>query len=60
MKFIKITEQDSNHKDLEKKSVTELVAAMHEEDNNALKAVNKVLPKVVELIKQIELSLIHI
>ena len=54
MKFIKITEQDSNHKDLEKKSITELVAAMHEEDNNALKAVNKVLPKVVELIKQIE------
>jgi N-acetylmuramic acid 6-phosphate etherase len=54
MKFIKVTEQDSNHKDLEKKSITELVAAMHEEDNNALKAVNKVLPKVGELIKQIE------
>ena len=38
MKFIKVTEQESNHKDLEKKSVIELVNAMHEEDNNALKA----------------------
>ena len=54
MKFIKVTEQDSYHSDLEKKSISELVAAMHEEDNNALKAVNRVLPKVSELIKQIE------
>lgn len=53
MEFIKITEQESNHKDLEKKSVSELVNAMHEEDNNALKAVNKVLPKITELIKEI-------
>ena len=34
MKFIKVTEQDSNHKDLEKKSITELVAAMHSEASN--------------------------
>ena len=54
MKFIKVTEQNSKYKDLEKKSITELVDAMHQEDNIALKAVNKVLPKVVELIKQIE------
>ena len=53
MKFIKVTEQESNHKDLEKKSVTELVNAMHKEDNNALKAVNKVLPKISELIEAI-------
>ena len=53
MKFIKITEQESNHKDLEKKSVIELVNAMHKEDNNALKAVNKVLPKISELIEAI-------
>ena len=44
MSFYKVTEQESNHKDLEKKSVSELVNAMHEEDNNALKAINKVLP----------------
>ena len=54
MSFYKVTEQESNHKDLEKKSVSELVKAMHEEDNNALKAVNKVLPNVVNLIENIE------
>tara|TARA_B100001113_G_scaffold44887_2_gene31734 strand:+ start:2545 stop:3360 length:816 start_codon:yes stop_codon:yes gene_type:complete len=53
MNFIKITEQESNHKDLEKKSVKELVEAMHTEDVNALDAVNKVLPKIVELIENI-------
>jgi len=51
MKFIKVTEQESNHKDLEKKSVIELVNSMHEEDNNALKAVNKVLPKFLNLLR---------
>ena len=54
MEFIKITEQESNHKDLEKKSVVDLVNAMHEEDNNALKAVHKVLPKITELITEIK------
>ena len=53
MSFYKVTEQESNHKDLEKKSVSELVNAMHEEDNNALKAVNKVLPDVTSLIENI-------
>ena len=53
MSFYKITEQESNHKNLEKKSVSELVNAMHEEDNNALKAVNKVLPNVTSLIENI-------
>ena len=53
MSFYKITEQESNHKNLEKKSVSELVNAMHEEDNNALKAVNKVLPDVIYLIENI-------
>ena len=33
MDFIKVTEQESNHKDLQKKTVSELVNAMHEEDN---------------------------
>ena len=36
MEFIKITEQESNHEDLEKKTVFELVNAMHEEDNLSL------------------------
>ena len=53
MSFYKVTEQESNHKDLEKKSVSELVKAMHDEDNNALEAVNKVLPDVTNLIENI-------
>ena len=54
MDFIKVTEQESNHKDLQKKTVSELVNAMHEEDNNAIKAVNNVLPNVIKLIEEIE------
>ena len=53
MGFIKITEQDSNHNNLEKKSVKELVESMHEEDNNALNAVQKVLPDITKLIEDI-------
>ena len=53
MSFFKVTEQESNHKDLEKKSVSELVNAMHEEDNNALKAINKVLPNITNLIENL-------
>ena len=52
MSFYKVTEQESNHKNLEKKSVSELVNAMHEEDNNALKAINKVLPNIINLIEK--------
>ena len=53
MNSVNVTEQESNHKDLEKKTIAELVDAMHFEDNNALKAVNSVLPDVTELIKNI-------
>jgi len=53
MSFTKVTEQDSNHNDLEKKSVKELVEAMHEEDNNALNAIQKVLPDITNLIEDI-------
>jgi N-acetylmuramic acid 6-phosphate etherase len=53
MSFYKVTEQESNHKDLEKKSVSELVNAMHEEDNNALNSINKVLPNITNLIENL-------
>ncbi len=53
MSFYKVTEQESNHKDLEKKSVSELVNAMHQEDNNALRAINKVLPNITNLIENL-------
>ena len=57
MDFIKITEQDSNHDDLEKKSVKELVESMHEEDNNAVNAVQKVLPEITKLIEEVALKM---
>ena len=57
MDFIKITEQDSNHNDLEKKSVRDLVESMHKEDKNALDAVQKVLPKITKLIEEIAIKM---
>ena len=57
MDFIKITEQDSNHNDLEKKSVRDLVESMHKEDNNALDAVEKVLPEITKLIEEIAVKM---
>ena len=57
MDFIKITEQDSNHNDLEKKSVKDLVECMHKEDNNALEGVQKVLPEITKLIEEISLKM---
>ena len=57
MDFIKITEQDSNHNDLEKKSVRDLVESMHKEDKNALDAVQKVLPKITKLIEEIAVKM---
>ena len=53
MNFVKVTEQESNYKDLEKKSINDLVQAMHQEDKKALESISKVLPKVSELIKNI-------
>ena len=57
MDFIKITEQDSNHNDLEKKSVRDLVESMHNEDKNALDAVQKVLPEITKLIEEIAVKM---
>ena len=57
MDFIKITEQDYNHNDLEKKSVRDLVESMHKEDKNALDAVQKVLPKITKLIEEIAVKM---
>jgi N-acetylmuramic acid 6-phosphate (MurNAc-6-P) etherase len=43
MEFKKITESDSNHKNLEKKSIEELLLGMHEEDKKSVKAVGEVI-----------------
>ncbi len=36
MGFVKITEQDSNHNNLEQKSIVHLLEGIHQEDKNAL------------------------
>ena len=53
MKYRKITEEDSNHDDLEKKSVLEVIKEINQEDYNAVKSVEKVIPKIEKVIKKI-------
>lgn len=53
MAFNKITEADSHHNDLEQKSIAELLQGMHQEDQNAVQAVGKVLPQVEQLIAKV-------
>ncbi len=53
MAFEKITEQDSNHNDLEKKSITELVRGMQHEDEIAVAAVAEVSSEIESLIGQV-------
>ncbi|MFA6871614.1 MAG: N-acetylmuramic acid 6-phosphate etherase [Bacteroidaceae bacterium] len=50
MAFQKISEQSSEHKDLEKKSVSELLRCMNEEDHKVADAVEKTLPQVEKLV----------
>ena len=49
--FIRITEQDSNHNDLEHKTVEELVQGIHREDVHAIHALGGVLDQVTALIQ---------
>lgn len=53
MNFIKTTEQESNHRDLEQKSVKELLVGINEEDQKVALAVQKCLPQIESLINEI-------
>lgn len=53
MKFEKITEKDSHYDALEQKSVGELLSGIHQEDQKAVAAVEKVLPQVEQLIQKV-------
>ncbi|AZJ35343.1 N-acetylmuramic acid 6-phosphate etherase [Tenacibaculum singaporense] len=57
MKFTKTTEQDSNYNNLEKMSVSELLFNINKEDKTVPLAVEKALPQIEELTKQIVLKL---
>ena len=49
--FIKTTEQDSNHNNLEQKNVAQLLKGIHQEDQNAVHAVGNVLDEIETLIE---------
>ena len=53
MTFKKITEADSHHNNLEQKKILELLKCIHEEDQNAVQAVGKVLPQIELLIERV-------
>ena len=53
MGFVKTTEKDSNHNDLEQKNIAQLLSGIHQEDQNAVKAVGKVLDKIEALINAV-------
>lgn len=57
MDYRKITEEDSNHDDLECKSVNEIIKGIHSEDFNALKAIEEVIPVIEKVIEKIILQL---
>jgi N-acetylmuramic acid 6-phosphate etherase len=51
MAFIKTTEQDSNHNNLEQKNIAQLLKGIHQEDQNAVHAVGNVLDEIETLIE---------
>lgn len=53
MAFLKITEQNSLHDNLDKKSINQLLMEMNEEDQKVPLAVAKVLPEIGRLIEKI-------
>lgn len=57
MKFTKTTEQESNYNDLEKMSISELLSNINKEDKTVPLAVEKALPQIEKLTKQIILKL---
>ncbi|RED38644.1 N-acetylmuramic acid 6-phosphate etherase [Winogradskyella eximia] len=53
MNFIKITEQDSNYNNLEEMSIREIITCINNEDKTVPLAVEKALPQIEALIKQV-------
>ena len=53
MTFEKVTEKDSLYSDLHKMSTEEIISNIHKEDQKAVSAINKILPKISVLIDKI-------
>lgn len=50
MSFIKVTEQDSNHQNIERKSTIEVLQLINKEDQTVAHAVEKVIPSIEPLV----------
>ncbi|MGC6431635.1 MAG: N-acetylmuramic acid 6-phosphate etherase [Jejuia sp.] len=59
MDFIKTTEQDSNHNNLEKMSISDLLININKEDKTVPLAVEEALPQIESLVEQIVSKLKH-
>lgn len=53
MEFIKVTEQQSNYNNLEKKSVIELLTEINTEDKSVPVAIEKALPQIEQLVEAV-------
>ena len=53
MNFIKTTEQPSNHKNLEKMSLTDLLTNINKEDKTVPNAIENSIPQIEKLIEQV-------
>ena len=59
MTFIKVTEQPSNYRHLEKMSVKEIISNINKEDANVAVAVKKALPQIENLITAVSEKMIE-
>ena len=57
MDYKKITEQDSLYNDIEKKTINQIINEIHNEDFNALKAIEKLIPVIEKVVKKIVIQL---
>jgi N-acetylmuramic acid 6-phosphate etherase len=57
MNFIKTTEQDSNYNHLEKMSIKEILININNEDKTVPLAIEKAIPQMINLIKEIVVKL---
>src|SRR5690242_6206628 len=58
MAFIKVTEQTSNYRHLEKMSISEILSNINKEDSLVAAAVHKALPQIEKLVEALSKKMI--
>ena len=53
MTFIRTTEQESNHSDIDKMSVSKVLSSINEEDQSVPLAINKIISNIEGLVKEV-------